>query len=210
MEAFEAEVAGVVDAITSGVASGSLQFVTFIELNPKRAGRMQQTLRGLLPNVEDRRETVFHADTQAATDRLRAVGYDSQSKPHVFVAVPFAEDLTDYFHYGIAPVIRSGGLLCERADEEVFTGDVLAWIRERIKNATLVVADLSRANPNVYLEVGLAWGFGVPTLLLCGPDSTPLFDVAGQRILLYKSIRDLEDKLRKMIEKLTPPLLNEG
>lgn len=126
MEAFEAEVAGVVDAVTSGVASGSLQFVTFIERNPKRAGRMQQTLRDLLPNVEDRREIVFHAETQAVTDRLRAVGYDSESKPYVFVAMPFAEDLTDYFHYGIAPVIRSRGLLCERADEEVFTGDVLA------------------------------------------------------------------------------------
>lgn len=80
--------------------------------------------------------------------------------------MPFAEDLTDNFHCGIAPVIRSRGLLCERADEEVFTGDVLPWIRERIKNAMLVVADLSRANPNVYLEVGLAWGYGVPTLLL--------------------------------------------
>src|SRR5512144_3253525 len=36
VEAFEAEIAGVVDAITSGAAPRSLRFVTFIERDPKR------------------------------------------------------------------------------------------------------------------------------------------------------------------------------
>jgi len=56
-------------------------------------------------------------------------------------------------------------MLAERADLASFTGDVMDWVRERITTAQLVVADLTGANPNVYLEVGYAWGKGIPTVL---------------------------------------------
>ena len=58
------------------------------------------------------------------------------------------------------------GFLCERADLASFTGDVIAWVKDRIGSAALVVADLTAANPNVYLEVGYAWGRGVNTVLV--------------------------------------------
>jgi hypothetical protein len=46
-------------------------------------------------------------------------------------------------------------------------------------------ADLSDANPNVYLEVGYAWGRGRPTLLVVRDSSHLKFDVQGQRCLIY-------------------------
>jgi hypothetical protein len=75
-------------------------------------------------------------------------------------------------------------------------------LKERISSAALVVADLTDAKPNVFLEVGFAWGRDVPTVLLC-KDGTPLeFDVQGQRCLFYKSIRDLERQLTDELKGL--------
>ena len=54
----------------------------------------------------------------------------------------------------------AAGYLGERADLATFTGDVMDWVRARISSANLVIADLTSANPNVYLEVGYAWGKG--------------------------------------------------
>jgi hypothetical protein len=67
----------------------------------------------------------------------------------------------DVFHYGIQGAVKSAGLLCERADLTSFVGDAMEWVKQRIRSATFVVADLTTANPNVYLEVGYAWGCGL-------------------------------------------------
>jgi hypothetical protein len=93
--------------------------------------------------------------------------------------------------------------LCERADLATFTGDVIAWVKERIDSASLLVADLSTANPNVYLEVGYAWGRGIPTVLVARDTADLGFDVRGQRCLVYNnSIRKLEDFLTKELKRL--------
>ena len=103
---------------------------------------------------------------------------------------------------GIQGAVRSAGFLCERADLSSFTGDVLEWVRTRIKRASLVIADLTEGNPNVYLEVGYAWGCGVPTILLARDSQELKFDVRGQRCLIYKKIKDLEDLLGKELKAL--------
>jgi hypothetical protein len=143
-------------------------------------------------------------------DRLRSVGYDSQSKPHVFVAMPFAEEMDDVFHYGIHGAANAAGFLCERADLSSFTGDVIEWVKTRIASASLVVADLSDANPNVYLEVGYAWGCGRPTVLVVKDTSQLKFDVRGQRCLVYKRIKDLEVSLRSELENLKGSLFGHS
>ena len=99
--------------------------------------------------------------------------------------------------------VNAAGLLCERADLSTFTGDVMDWVKRRISSATLVVADLSTANPNVYLEVGYAWGCRVPTVLLARDAEDLKFDVKGQRCILYKSIKSLEDALGRELQALS-------
>ena len=75
-------------------------------------------------------------------------------------------------------------------------------VRERVRTAKLVVADLTEANPNVYLEVGYAWGCGVPTVLLVKDAHHLKFDTRGQRCLPYKNIKGLEDSLTKELKAL--------
>jgi hypothetical protein len=116
--------------------------------------------------------------------------------------MPFDEALDDVFHYGIQAPVNAAGYLCERADLTAFTGDILARIKARIETAALVIAELSGANPNVFLEVGYAWGKERPTILLVQDTQKLPFDVRGQRCLVYKRIRDLEEALGQELQGL--------
>jgi hypothetical protein len=199
IEAFESEVAGIVDAVTSGEFPRALRVITFVERNAGRAHRLAVALKRLLPDGTlsvDGRGTISVLGDQAQ-NTLRTAGYSSASKSHVFVAMPFAEEMDDVFHYGIQGAVNGAGLLCERADLSAFTGDVVDWVKRRIASATLVVADLSSANPNVYLEVGYAWGCRIPTILLSRDPNDLRFDVKGQKCIVYKSIKSLEEALRR-------------
>jgi hypothetical protein len=168
-EAFESEVAGLMDAIVSGDFPPALIRISIVERNHGRACRLQQLLKTV-----DRRWPDFTGPkiSKSVDKSLRFAGYSSASKPYVFVAMPFVDSMDDVFHYGIQNAVNGAGYLCERADQSSFTGDVLDWIKKWIASATLVIADLSTANPNIYLEVGYAWGRGKPTILT-GARRTP-------------------------------------
>jgi hypothetical protein len=204
IEAFESELAGVVDAINAGDCPINLRRVSFVERSHGRARRLQVILDELIPGgiVERDRFRGPNVYEEQSNETLRTVGYNSAAKPRVFVAMPFAESMDDLFHYGIQGAVKSAGFLCERADLASFVGDVMEWVKQRISSAEFVVADLSTANPNVYLEVGYAWGCGRPTVLLVRDTTELKFDVKGQRCLVYKSIKHLEEILGKELGAL--------
>lgn len=182
IEAFESELAGVIEAINTDDFPSTLRSVTFVERDPRRAERLSTSLKRLLPSgaleIDGRGALSFLGD--GAQNTLRTAGYTSAAKPRVFVAMPFASEMDDVFHYGIQGAANAAGLLCERADLSTFTGDVMEWVKSRISTATLVVADLSTANPNVYLEVGFAWGRNVTTVLLARDVNDLKFNVKAK------------------------------
>lgn len=206
-EAFESEVAGLLDAVNSKEFPNSLERISIVERDPERADRLAEILRAILPTglIGGGKGGAMREVEEGSRERLRSVGYASASKPYIFVAMPFADEFNDTFHYGISGAVNAAGFLCERADLSAFTGDVMDWVTKRIAGAVLVVADLSTANPNVYLEVGYAWGLGKPTVLLVRDTVDLKFDVKSQRCLVYnKSIKSLETLLRKELEELKP------
>lgn len=137
--------------------------------------------------------------SEKASENLRSVGYSSNAKPNVFVAMPFEEKMEDIYHYGINGAVKKAGILCERADHSYFTGDIMEWIKDRIEKSSLVIADLTTSNANVYLEVGYAWGHNKDTILLVQNIDELKFDVKGQKCLEYRNIKDLEEKLSKLL-----------
>jgi len=203
-EAFSSQLAGIIDAVTSGQFPIGLQKISFLENARRRAPILQRVLNKLLPDgyIETDPQSYFGRIENSSKQVLREVGYTSESKPHIFVAMPFKDDMEDIWDYGIQPTVKSAGYICERADLSSFTGDVMDWVRKRIKTAKIVIADLTGSNPNVYLEVGYAWGVGVPTVLLMGTESELKFDVRGQRCLVYTRIKDLEKLLEKELAGL--------
>ena len=203
-EAFEAEIAGIIDAVTGGRAPKTLERVTIVDRDEKRVARMRSALRRLLPRGVLEVDITRYLDELAsdAAEDFRSVGYASEAKPHIFVAMPFRDDMDDLYHYGILNAVKQSGYLCERADLSAYTGDVMSWVKKRIRSASLVIADLSYANPNVYLEVGYAWGLNVPTVLIVQDADDLKFDVSGQRCLTYTKIMDLEEALSKELQSL--------
>ena len=201
-EAFRAELGGILDAIETGNCPGGIKLVTIIERNAGRARRLQTLLDAILPEAAVKPAIVGRTVATTQLEGLRSAGAPSEAKPHIFVAMPFAPEFDDCFHYGIQQAVNAAGYLCERADLATFTGDVIVWVKERIDSASLLIADLSTANPNVYLEVGYAWGKGIPTVLVAREAADLKFDVKGQRCLLYNSIRKLEASLTSELKAL--------
>lgn len=194
IEAFESEIAGIVEALDAGDHPADLESVVIVERNARRADRMDRALAALLrPGSEDNR--IGGAGPQEHRRRVDSAGSDSAKRRHAFVAMPFAESFDDVFYYGISQPVRAAGLLCERIDQDIFTGDILTRMKERIATSAVLIADLSDANPNVYLEVGYAWGTGVPCILLCNRTTRLKFDVQGHRCLFYGNIKELEKSL---------------
>jgi hypothetical protein len=202
VEAFQSEIAGLVDAIRSGESPLTLQKITIVEQHTGRANRIRNTLNALFPDHFVHSTAASDHPKSAAGETLRTAGYDAETKPRVFVAMPFKEEMDDVYHYGIVSATNAAGFLCERADLSAFTGDVLEWVKERIRSASLVIADLTDANPNVYLEIGYAWGSGIPTVLVVKSSDHLKFDVRGQRCLVYKKIKELEDSLTHELKSL--------
>jgi hypothetical protein len=204
--AFSSQIAGIVDGIEAGTFPQDLAAISIIERTHTRAMRMRVMLDELLgvdepiSPAQPRREVNRREEQRSR--QISMVGDESAARSHAFVAMPFGESFDDVFEFGIKPAVHAARLNCHRIDQDSFTGDIVTFMRERIASAQIVVADLSEANPNVYLEIGYAWGVLVPCLLVCNKKSELLFDVRGQKVLLYSSIKDLQGKLTRELAAL--------
>jgi len=204
MEAFDAEIAGLVDGIRMVRVPPTLARITIVELERRRADRLAARLRVLLPSgqIDVDSAAVVQRSARETSDEIRNAGYSAARKRRVFVAMPFRPEMDDTYDFGIFRPANECGYLCERADRELFTDDVVHWIKDRITNADLIIADVTGANPNVYLEVGYAWGLGRPTMLIGRSADELKFDLKTQRWFVYKSIKDLEQQVKALLTSL--------
>ena len=217
-EAVFALLAGLMDGAQS-VGSVKLKLLTIVESGPQRYNRLLsywQSFTASVPYAASkqaesrmmRRKTARRPVTDAALERNKTrpsdyeVGSVSESKPHIFTAMPFADEYLDEWEIGIREPTTAAGFLCERLDVEIFTGDILVRIKERIESCAALVGILTGDNPNVYLEIGYAWGKGKPTILAVKEGQKVKFDLQGQKYMIYKNITDLRSKMRREIEGL--------
>lgn len=207
-EAFLAQVGGLLDALREGDAPASLERITIVERGEARAKRLGQILKNNLttrPVMRSGGAITKRAAIRGALPSKPTIdaGITSSAKPHVFIAMPFSEEMEDTYVFGIQGPVNAAGYLCERVDMATFTGDILARVKSRIESASLIVADLTGSNPNVYLEVGYAWGKDRPTLLVAKKGEELKFDVRGQRCIVYKNIADLARQLAEDLAALS-------
>jgi hypothetical protein len=211
VEAALAQLGGCRDALYGGDLGADLERICIVERDPRRCERVGGALEETLSALPDARRVPadrfgWRLTVPAVASRglppLGGADAGVTDKPHAFVAMPFTSEMDDVFHYGIQIPVRSHGFIVERVDQEAFTGEILSHIKRRIEAATVVIADLTGANPNVYLEVGYAWGCGRPCILLIHGDESPRFDLVGTKHLRYERIRDLERKLGAEVARL--------
>ncbi|NDJ76660.1 MAG: hypothetical protein GYB65_10410 [Chloroflexi bacterium] len=208
VEAFRALLLGMADAYETGHYPPTLERITFIEHDTNRVRLFQQTLTQFLPTPPP--PTVDKIDTATMAVMAGKQSFEpayrkpeaDDATPHVFVAMPFADAYEDHYYLAIQPAVRETGLLCERMDLDTFTGDIMDHMLERIRTARLVIAVLDGANPNVYLEVGYAWGVQTPTVLIAHEEQGLPFDVRGHRVLMYDRIYRLKQMLQAELATL--------
>jgi len=123
-----------------------------------------------------------------------------------FVLMPFRDDLADVYR-DIKSVARGLKLKCWRADEVSRAGNVFGMILEDIKNADVIIADLTGRNPNVFYETAVAHMEKGPqqVILLAQSDGDVPFDLQALRYLKYtnseKGRAELKPRLREFVRQ---------
>ncbi len=138
--------------------------------------------------------------SRGTSKKIQNIKIGKEEQPMIFVAMPFTEEMLDTYNFGIKNAANNTGFLCERADASSYSGHVIEWVKKRIQASDLVVADLTTANPNVYLEVGFAWGSKKPTILLIKNIEDLKFDVMMHKCIRYKHITNLQELLTLELE----------
>ena len=118
-----------------------------------------------------------------------------------FVMQPFGGHLGAYYEALFKPAIEKAGLKPMRADDDIFaTGKIMDQIWRGIHQATVLVAELTSKNPNVFYELGLAHALRKPVVLVSSNEDDVPFDLRHIRVILY----DQTDPFwgQKLIDKI--------
>ena len=123
----------------------------------------------------------------------------AMSDQYAFVVMSFQQEDDALYRQGIQTAVESLGIQCKRVDRDPFTGRITDEIIDRIKNAYFVIGELSHERPNCYYELGYAHALGKTVLMLIDDQTKIHFDLKDFNFIVYKSTRELKQKLRDRI-----------
>jgi hypothetical protein len=122
----------------------------------------------------------------------------------VFVVMPFAEQHSKRMWRVLQRACTSNHLRPFRADSSRFPKPILIQILEEIGRAGIIIGDLTRLNPNVLYEVGIAHCRSENVILVSPRGERLPFDLAAIRCVFYEphSPRWPEVLTRELIETI--------
>ena len=106
------------------------------------------------------------------------------------------------YKYIISPVCRRCGFKPIRVDCLNQSDLITQTIFDNLKNADLVIADITGQNPNVFLEIGYRLYTKKPMILLREKNQNIPFDIANIRVFEY-DLTDLDsvDQVKRRLEQ---------
>ena len=131
----------------------------------------------------------------------------AESKPQAFVVMQFTDAFDALYRDVIKPTCEKFGLTAVRADDIHKSGLIIDDIARSIEEASVIIADLTVDNPNVFYEVGYAHAIKKATILLSDRTRDKLpFDVSGFRTIFYDNTiggkSDVEARLTAHLENI--------
>ena len=122
-------------------------------------------------------------------------------KPKIFVIQPFGKEFEAVYNL-IASAAAQVNVSVFRADSISIGESIVEGISQAIESSSLIIADVTNANPNVMYEVGLAQAKKKPLILIAGSSREIPFDLSGIRVLIYDllSPKEFIDSLAKTIQ----------
>lgn len=112
------------------------------------------------------------------------IAFDDR-RPNAFIAMQFSEPYNEVYRDAIRPMVAEIGFEPFRVDEAFGPGIILNDIWGRITEASVVIAEVSEPNPNVYYEIGVAHALRKPTVLLAQRGTKLPFDLGPHRVIFY-------------------------
>jgi hypothetical protein len=111
------------------------------------------------------------------------------SKKTCFVIMPFGLWFDEYYEEIFRGAIEKNGLQVVRADELYRPGSIVQDIWRLTNKATMMLADLSQKNANVFYELGLAHALNKPVILVTDNIDDVPFDLRALRVIPYNKNR---------------------
>ena len=105
--------------------------------------------------------------------------------PTAFVAMQFDEPSNTIYREVIQPVAESVDLDVVNIGEIDRPGIIFQEIQKNIEDASLVIAEITAPNQNVFYEVGYAHALKKPTILLVQRQKDLPFDIRSYRVIFY-------------------------
>ena len=128
--------------------------------------------------------------------------------PTSFVISPFGEPFDTYFSHIIKPALEDCGMYAVRGDSLYRPTTIVDDIWQGIREAKLLIAELTDRNPNVFYELGLAHAISKPVILISKSIDDVPFDLRSIRVLVYdKDHPDWGNKLRVSLTKAIQEVL---
>jgi hypothetical protein len=129
----------------------------------------------------------------------------------VFMISVLGDDEVDHiYHSVVKPCLAAHSFDVVRADEIRRAELITESITEAIATSRFVVADLTRARPNSYYELGYAHALGKPGVIIAKADSERHFDVAGYRWNHWNPGVDFGPEFDAVIAGVLEQLVGEG
>jgi len=121
--------------------------------------------------------------------------------------MPFGAPIGDYYSLVYKPAIEKAGLIPIRADNEIFgAGKIMDQIWSGINAASVLVAELTTKNANVFYELGIAHALQKPVVLVSSNEEDVPFDLKHIRVIYY----DVNDPFwgQKLLNKMAENILS--
>ncbi len=135
--------------------------------------------------------------------------------PTCFVIQPFDFDKYDKrFEDIFKPALEQAGFEAYRVDQDPSVEVPINSIEDRIRDATICLADITTNNPNVWYELGFAFASGRSVIMVCSderPEGGFPFDIQHRTVIKYSadSPSDFE-KLKNDITERAKALVQKG
>jgi hypothetical protein len=141
------------------------------------------------------------------TEKVRFTNYRiDDRRPKAFIVMQFTSPYNEVYRDAIQPLVSDNGFEPIRVDDIDRPGIIINDIRNQIADSSIVIADITEANPNVYYEVGMSHALGKPTVLLAQRGTKLPFDVGPHRCIFYDNSipgrARLQESLKRSLDTL--------
>ena len=135
--------------------------------------------------------------------------------PTCFVIQPFDSGKFDKrFEDIYKPALEQAGIEPYRVDQDPTVEVPIDTIEDRIRDATICLADITTDNPNVWYELGFAFASGRSVIMVCSDervDGRFPFDIQHRTVIKYSSDSSSDfEKLRNDITVRAKALVRKG